>query len=113
MHVYLHSRECIQYHPAQLAVDLHRSHGILFSASPGLYLECLGPIGIHFLHIGYNILGKLLESPVFHTHDRADSHDSEYSLQALYRLFIVILAFTFHIDPALGFVNIEFSVYPF
>ena len=113
MDVHFHVRICIEYRLAQLAVDLHGVHGIPFVCASCLYLKSLVSFRIHLPHIGNNVFFQFFDLSDRLSHNRADSHESEYFLKAFYRLLIIIFAFTVHVYSSVAFMHDKLSVHIF
>ena len=111
MDIHLRLRKCFQNHFSQIAVDLHGGLGISLPGTSRLYLERQVLIGVHLIHIRYDVFFEFLKPLVFHTHYRTDSYDAEHPLQVLHRVLIVVIALAVHIDSGLGLVHVKLAVH--
>ena len=100
VHINCHLREFIQNSSAQFRIDLHGLHGESFMGTACVYLERLLLSAIHFSYVRHYMGRQFFKTFPLHDNDRADSYNSEYSLQCSHCFLIIKFTLCLYIDSS-------------
>ena len=110
MNVYTCLRERIQDTSAKLSAYFHGADRIGFLCTACPDLEASVKVRMPLLHITHNIFGKLLKALFFIDHNRADAYNTEYMLQRIYSLIVIIILRAEYINSSLLFFYFKISL---
>ena len=104
---------CFQNFFSDCRINLHGSHRIILAGTSGIHFKRKILVRIYPVHIGNHFLCKLVKALILQKHNRADSDNSEHSLQCFHSLVKVILSLCVHIDTSVLLADMKVSFYVF
>ena len=110
MNIYTCLRERIQDTSAKLCANFHGANRIGFLCTACPNLKGSVKVRMPLFHIAYYVFGKFLKALLFVDHNRADTYDTEYVLQCVYSLIVIIILRAEYIDSSLLFFYFKISL---